>query len=356
MANTIPSEFSPFVVGALAPGREIQVGGQTSSPYLRGVVDMASNHNWLLARSGHVQVNQSGEAAIVYAGSVIPFAVYPYYIHKLSQRDELTVIVTGSASAGTFQFRAVTSAGTSAWSASTASGSVNITAAAQVVNEGTGAGDRVTLEFQMSGAATFTVTRVQIYSRNYTGTLDTLTAAGAAYQTSCVPQDTDQYGADKALSVTQVRDLISGANKMFRGNRRAVVNWCAWTNYTNIDTYDGGIAVPYVNDRVQPVTAREFMITPRDGVRRYLVETRARVDNYSGSFGPGVVALGFAGRNGYYRAITSAASTWDTTSLPLEANIQGVRDFVQLRGKAANDAAEDLYIHAVAIFDYVEDI
>ncbi len=355
MANTIPSEFSPFVVGAATNGREIQVGGQTSAPYLRGTVDMASNHNWLLAQSGHVQVNQTGSAAIVFTsgGGEIPFAEYPYYIPKLSQRDELTVIVTGSASTGTFQVRAVTAAGTSSWSTGIASGSASVTVAAQNVDESTGLGDRVTIEFQMSTTATFTVTRVQVYARAYTGTLDTLTAAGAPWQTLVVPQDLDQYGENKALSVTQVRDLLSGANAMFRGNRRALVNWCTWTNYKNINSHDGGISVPYLNDRVQPVTAREFLVTPRVGVRRYLVETRGRVDNYSGSHGPGVIALGFAGRNDYYRSLTSATSSWHVGGV--DANIQGVRDYLQLRGKAANATGEDLYIHAVAIFDTVED-
>lgn len=354
MANTIPTEFMPFVTGALGTGRYIQEGGQTTAPYLRGVSDLASNHNWLLARSGHVQVNQAGFATIAYtvAGGAIPFAEYPYRIPRLSDRSELIIHVTGSASVGTFQVRAITSAGTSAWTTGIASGTATIIAAA-TPSDHLDPSEYVTLEFQMSTDGNFSVTLVQAYSRAYTGTLDALSAVGAPYQSTCVPQDIDQYDENRALSVTQMRDLVAGNNAMFLGNVRALVNWCVWTNYKNLNTFDGGYRVPRVSGRVQTVPVTQFMVTQREGTRAIEINTRARVDNYSGGGGPGVVAMGFGSDTPYYKNVTASTSDWMTvgTISGRDYPSSGQRHYLTLRGKGANTATEDLYIHAVAVFD-----
>lgn len=351
MANTIPTEFMPFVTGAAGTGRFIQEGGQTSAPYLRGVADMAANHNWLLARSGHVQVNQTGLATIAFTsgGGEIPFAEYPYRIPRLADRDELVIHVTGIASAGTFQVRAITSVATSAWTTGIASGTASIIVGARPSgpNDLT---EYVTLEFQMSGSAKFSVLRVQAYSRAYTGTLAALSAVGAPWQSTCVPQDSDQYDENRALSVGQVRELIAGNNAMFLGNARAIVNWCVWTNYKNIDTLDGGYRVPRVSGRVQPVPVTQFLYTPREGVRDIEIVTRGRVDNYSGSGGPGVIAMGFGSSTPYYETVTASTSDWQSGSIS-DRDFPDGRQFLTLRGRGANTSNEDLYIHAVAVFD-----
>lgn len=60
MANDQDSsgEFRPFVQGTFKSGKYIQEGGQTTSPYIKGLKDLAYNNNTLLARAGHQIINQ----------------------------------------------------------------------------------------------------------------------------------------------------------------------------------------------------------------------------------------------------------------------------------------------------------
>lgn len=345
--NLIPTEFVPFVVGAMDTGRYIQVGNSTSAGYLKGVKDLAYNHNYLLAKSGHVVINQSDYAEISWIAGDIKWAEYVVRIPRLVKRDGLTVKVTATSTGANYQVRAKIGPTTSAWSTAAASGTQTLT----IALDNTAAWDDydyLELEFKLSGAGTFKPTQVLAYSAWQTGAIKSLDAAGAPWQTECVPQDPNQYGIDKPITVTMVKDLLAGAKHMHKANMRCIANWSVWTDWADINYYDVGIQIAQDAEITRPRMARQFIYYKRDGVANINWFVRCRLDGYTATAGKVVV-------DWYERStidalsVNSANSTWYSNGIQVP-NLQD-RTLLRLSGQGGESSGKDLYIHSFAIWD-----
>jgi hypothetical protein len=181
------------------------------------------------------------------------------------------------------------------------------------------------------------------------GTGATLTAAGAPYQTAYVYQDLDQYGVDRPLSVTQMRELLKGAEGMQRECRRVHANWSAWFDWSTRDTYDGSPieAGPDAGNAFRTIPMREFIVTPREGVTRLESYITARLDNAASVAGR--VGLSHAPGGDVDLSSISTASADEVSSIL--ALTSDRRQFVTLRGRGGSGANEDLYVLSFCIWD-----
>lgn len=347
MANTIPSEFTPFVTGAMDVGRYIQKGGETSAPYLKGVADLAANHNYLLGKISRQIIAQADTATIAWTTGTINWAQYKIRMPKLVDRSLIRVGVTATCSAGTYQVRGTTAAGTTAWTTAASSGTQFFDVTFDPALADVFGFDDLLLDFQMSTAGDFLPTAVIAFWAPLSGTGSTLEAAGAPWQTTCVYQDTDQYAVDAPLSVVQVQELLSGLNHMYSAYKRCVANWSAWFDWANKNTYDGGIKAAYDAGFTRTRTVRQFKFAPRylpTGLNRLNCFVTARTDNYTGTAGR-ISLSNIDSAEPATVTIPSASATEEYLNPP------SAPGYLALGGRGGGGAGEDLYILRFSIWD-----
>lgn len=345
--NTIPTEFVPLAVGAMDVGRYIQKGGETSGAYLKGMADLASNHNYLLAKSGHVVVNQTDVASIAWAAGDIKWAEYRVRIPKLLNRLTLTVKVTATSTGGNYQVRAKIGATTTAYSVAAASGTQTLTIA---LDNTTAIDDYdyLELEFKMSAAGNFLPTQVLAYSTWQTGALDSLSAAGTPYQTACVPQDPNQYNVDEPLAVTMLKDMAAGAKHMHAMNMRCIANWSLWANWTSINSLDAGLAIERDAAITRAAMVRQFIYVRRDGVNNINWFVRCRLDGYTAT--PGKIVVDWLEHSTIDALdVNSSSSVWYEQGVQVPNTMSP--GLLRLAGLGGESVGKTLYIHSFAIWD-----
>lgn len=353
MANNqdAAAEIRPFIVGDFDPGKYIHVGGNTSSPYHRGVVDLAYNHNTMLANMGHPLVDQVDTvAAIAYVATAVTWAKYVIRVpHWMERSVEVQVVATTSGGT-TYQVRGSTSAGAGSYSAATASGAT----ATFTVPVGT-VGDYMlmTLQFQLSGAANFTPSKVFAYIKPIATT--NIGAFSSAPTTTIMPQDVDAYGVDKPLNVLQARDLINGTQQFFKDNVRVVANWSMWYNFASLSTAAEGLRVGYDTTVNFPFPLQEIIYYPRQGVRNLRFFAAARSVGYAGS-NPCKFTMNFKGHPLDTVLVTDASTVFTEASWTVWGPLVPVPPedgpiYIQIQGYCPNAGVTPLYIQAWSIHE-----
>ena len=278
MANDQDSsgEFRPFVQGTFKSGKYIQEGGQTTSPYMKGLKDLAYNNNTLLARASHQVINQvdpsptATSIAWVSGDGWMPFAQYVTWIPHIPGRTTLAVKVRATA-ATSFEVRGVTNAGTSASSGLVATGGT-ATCSVTVTSE---AFHVITLQFKMSANGNFTPLEV-------TASLTpiTTTAIGTTVTADVTPQDVTMYTTDKPLPVVIPQDLARNNQYLYKNNVRCIQNWSYWGNWTS------GVLASNVG--LKGLSESGIYYKPRQGVIYLRVFMAGRVAS-----GTGTIKLSF---------------------------------------------------------------
>lgn len=278
MANDQDSaaEFRPFVAGAFKPNQYIQAGGQTSTPYLRGVQDLAYNHNTLVANVQHELVAQHANdsfPAITYTATPISFAKYIIYIPGGLGRTALNIKVVADCSVATYAVRGVTGAATGTMSTPVATG----VEATCTVTVDAGGFKLLTLDFELSAGGTFTPQSVYV-------TLDPYASTTLSFvNTNVVPQDVDQYGADRPLAVVMLRDLIRTNNQLYLEHRRCIQNWSYWGDWahatTPVTTADVGLNGPTDTRNTKQVISQLYY-RPKQGVKQLALFAAGRTKSY----------------------------------------------------------------------------
>lgn len=274
-------KFRPFVISEFRPGDYIHTGGDVASPWRNGLKVMAENHNTIMARHGHVLVNQSSNSdiSVITGPGPIKFAQYVVRVPSIPGRSNLTVLVLAETTGGTtFRVRASTAIATSSWSGFTASGgdaqvTVDITPDAYKL---------VSIEFELSGAGDFHPQNVFVLQTAIT-TTDIGAYSADPINARHMPQDTDsQYGADRALSVVSIRDLLASQDEHFKKCGRHIVNSCYWGDWASISTVNRGfLDIGYDADIDGPRVIGDFVYFPRDGVQRLAIFLAGETNGYT---------------------------------------------------------------------------
>lgn len=361
MANNqdAAAEFRPFTSSDFRPGQYILKGGNTSSPYRRGVVDLAYNHNTMLANLGHPLVNQVDVvSAITYTSpTAVVFAKYVIRVPNWMGRSVEVKVTATTTGATTFQVRGVTSAGSGSYSAATASGST----ATCTVPVGT-SGDYIlmSLDIKLSGSATFTPSQVLAYVKPIATT--DIGAYSSATSTDVMPQDVDAFGVDKPLTVLQARDLLDGTQQFFKDNVRVIANHCMWYDYSTLPTADRGLQIPYDSSVTMAYPIAEMIYWPRAGVRNLRFFAAARSKGYAGS-NPCKLVVNFKGHDWYDEVLVNTATTsftegawitgvWaygETGVLPVPPGDGPV--YLQLQAYCPNAGVTPLYVQAFSLHE-----
>lgn len=234
-------DFRPYRPGDFTYKTPIVLGGQTSTPYRRGVEDLAVNQLTLWAQAGHPLVLDAprptdSTVTLTSGATDYDFAAYYFPIPSFlnsgasSGRRYLTVEVRGYVSAGTWTPKARAGGG------GTATGSSGNTVSSIIsmdvpIAQGPGE-DYLILTVQgNTGGATFTFESVTAYIKTVSST--TLTAGTTTYSSGYFhPVDsTVQTAADRPFTVDMARSIIQANDEMFKSNVRQVVNYCNIANY-----------------------------------------------------------------------------------------------------------------------------
>ena len=355
MANdqSAGAEFRPFVVENFKPNKYIQAGGQTTTPYLRGVQDLAYNHNTILANTQHaliVQQQPNASVAITFTGApteVIPFAKYIIWVPSIPGRTTIQVQVSGSTTGGAqFQVRGVTATGAGTYSAATTSGNT----ATFTVPVSMAAYQLLTLDVKLDGNFNFSPAAVYCtYAPFATTTLSGVTA-------DIVPQDVLQYGVDRPLAVAMLRDLIQTNAYLYTKNVRCIQNWSYWGNWTSgVLGSNVGMRGPAASfsSATQKNTVSEIYYVPRQGVQSISVFATGRTDGGGALRG---LYFKFKDGNGDWTGTTFPATTvategnWAIWNTPIDVP-QGTTGPLYLCMAVTPEATSNVRAQALAIYE-----
>lgn len=357
MANdqAASAEFRPFVIENFKPNKYIQAGGQTSTPYLRGVQDLAYNHNTILANTQHaliVQQQPLASVAITFTAAPteeIPFAKYIIWVPSIPGRANIQVQVAGSTGipgTTTFQVRGVTATGAGSYSSATSSGNT----ASFTVPVSMAAYQVLTLDVKLSGNDTFSPASVYCTYEPYAAT----TLSGVT--TDIVPQDVLQYGVDRPLAVTLLRDLIRANDYLYKKNVRCIQNWSHWGNWTSgVLGSNVGLmgATASFSSPTQKSTVSELYYVPRQGVTQISVFAAGRTDGGGAARG---IYFKFRGEDTWY-GNTFAATTvitegnWEIWNTPIPVPQGTVGPLYLCMAATPESGTSDVRVQAFAIYE-----
>lgn len=233
-------DFRPFRPGDFNQRTPIMLGGQASSPYHKGVADLAYNQLTLWGQIGHPLVLHAPDPSnatvtLTAATTNYDIAAYwfpiPAFVNATgsSGRRYVTLRVRGYTSSGTWLVSARTSAGTGTAASSGNTVSSIITFDVPISNI---AEDYLILTVQGNTAgATFNFQSITAMLKPMTSA--GLSAGGATYnQDDFHPIDTTvQVAEDMPLTVDIVKSLALANKTMYESNVRQIVNYCQVQNY-----------------------------------------------------------------------------------------------------------------------------
>lgn len=234
-------QFRPFRAGVFQRNTPIKEGGQKTTPFQKGVSDLAYNHLTLWAGIRQPLIQHSprpGEGTVVLtAGSTTyDIAAYKYRVPAFNgpglglARCWLTVRVRGYVSAGTWTPGAKNNANQVL--AGTSGNTVSSVVEFDLETEEGPYTDFFILEVQGSSAgATFTLEELTVFLRPVT-TEDLGDRSDLYYTDWWQPIDSNVgHIADRPLHVEAVSNIVLGNDTLFRYNGRAVVNFSTIANY-----------------------------------------------------------------------------------------------------------------------------
>lgn len=283
-------DFRPFRSGDFNHRTPIALGGQTASPYRRGVSDLAYNQLTLWAQIGnplilHAPHPGNSTVTLTAANTDYDIAAYYFYIPNfvnasaVSGRRYVTARVRGYVSAGTWTPKARTSSGPGTGaSGNTVSSIIDIDVPIQ---EGPVEDYFILTVRGNTAGATFTLESLTVTLKPITTT--SLSSGSSIYnQDAFHPVDsTVQVGEDMPLTVDTVKSLALSNNAMFEHNLRQVVNFCGIHNFGTLwaaqTTATSGRYIGLAETDVNGYRpAWQWLYFPRQGP----IKLRVKVDGY----------------------------------------------------------------------------
>lgn len=270
--------FRPFRQGDFGTRRPIQVGGQTTTPYAKGIQDLAYNQLTLWAQTAPVVVSDTKEADVVCTTAAVDyiFALYYHFLPGLLNEDATTgrrylqVEVTAKCASGRKWYpEAQTSDGTVAdgYESNDLGNLETIVMEVELPYSG--------LDYLLlTMAASADATSVEVYGvtarvLQVSGNLGDLGDVAGQYFS---PVDsTVEPTADRPLHVQFVRSLIGANQNLYNRNGRSIVSFCQWGNW---GTSIGAGVTSSLNiftfsaTNINQALEHEWVYFPRPGVRR----------------------------------------------------------------------------------------
>jgi len=244
--------FIPYRAGDFRTNRPIQRGGQLTTPWQKGVQDLAMNQLTLWAQTAPPVIQDSKRVPLVLPvqNTYYVFAFYRFDVPgdlnpgaSLGRRY-LTVKIRGIATGSdAWQFQATTPSGTVA-SSSSGTGGAEVTLSVDVpIPEGT-LGSYVRLAIRCTTTNNKTVTLNEVSARVKTVTSTGLGSGTEIYSpTSMRPVDsTVQVTETYPLHVRMMQDLTQANDTLWKRNVRHILNTCIWEVYCPDPTMPGTVA------------------------------------------------------------------------------------------------------------------
>ena len=223
MANSqgASGTIKPLDIGAFWPATPVVTGGETTTGGRRSLVDLAYNHNTIMSQH-RPTLHCSFGASIVTVTSltyaqafVIRFA--PMVLTE-TNRNKVTIkfYAKNSLALAVTSIRVTSSAGNASVSiTSTTAAWYSVTVPVDSANVGV---ELLEVDGLTSAPNTVTIYGYKAFQSN----LSTSATPATAEDSGWIPQDVNQYGADKPLTVSMVRDLAAGASQVYRQGGRHV--------------------------------------------------------------------------------------------------------------------------------------
>lgn len=295
------AKFRPFRHGDFGQRRPIQQGGQTTSPYAKGIQDLAYNQLTLWGQTAPVVVDdcKEGEVVCTTADTQYVFALYRHFLPGLLNEDAasgrryLEVKVTAKCPASSkWYLRGVTSDGTTAVAAdsNTLGNLETITMNVELPYSGL---DYLLLTMGASDdATTVEIFGVTARVKQVSGNLGTLGDVAGQYfspvDSTIEPTDT------RPLHVQFARSLTGANQNLYNRNGRSIVSFCQWGNWGT--SIGAGVTssldiFTFSRTNLNQAMTHEWVYFPRAGVRRLRVFCDAYMVGWTSEAGE--LALGF---------------------------------------------------------------
>lgn len=368
-------DFRPFRSGDFNQRTPINLGGQATSPYHKGVADLAYNQLTLWGQIGnpvilHAADPTNATVTLTAASTNYDIAAYwfpvPSFVNATagSGRRYISVSVRGYVSSGTWLIRGKTSVGTGT-AASTGNTTSSVITFDVPIPEGPVEDYFILTVTGNTAGATFTF-------QSLTAVLKPITTAalgtgGAIYnQDAFHPVDsTVQIDADMPLTVDTAKSLALSNKEMYRTNVRQVANYCQLANYGTLwAAQASATAGRYIQLSEQETAgyrrAWQWLYFPRPGVTTLKVHVDGYVVGWASSADNCLLDCSLRDLNTGEKVGESAtltlnsasyfdASTWATGTIT--GFTGGGPYYIDLRARIFSATGEQARITAVSIFE-----
>jgi hypothetical protein len=368
-------DFRPFRPGDFNHRTPIHLGGHATTPYHKGVADLAYNQLTLWGQIGnpvilHAADPTNSTVTLTAASTNYDIAAYwfpvPSFVNATagSGRRYISVSVRGYVSSGTWLIRGKTSVGTGT-AASTGNTTSSVITFDVPIPEGPVEEYFILTVNGNTAGATFTFQSITAVIKPITTAA--LGTGGAIYnQDAFHPVDsTAQIDADMPLTVDTAKSLALSNKEMYRTNVRQVVNYCQLANYGTLwAAQASATAGRYIQLSEQETAgyrrAWQWLYFPRPGVTTLKVHVDGYVVGWASSVDNCLLDCSLRDLNtgekvGESATLTLNSASYFDASAWATGTITGFTGggpyYIDLRARIFSATGEQARITAVSIFE-----
>jgi hypothetical protein len=356
--------FRPYRVGDFRANRPIQQGGQDTTPWKKGIQDLAFNQLTLWSQTAPSVIQDAKHSSITVTAATTDydFALYRWSIPGClnggsgSGRRYLQVTVVGKVAAGTFTIKGRTSSGTTVASAASVGAGYN-TLIFNVNCPQTGEGDYLILSIQTSSGPNQVVFLAGVTARIMPMATDVLGEGTAISNNSFKPVDSTSQGSEGyPLTIKMTQDLIDANQNLYQKNVRGVISTCLWGIYgtlpVGVTAPNNGFFLEFLGALDAP-RGHQWVYFPRPGVSQLRVYCDGYVTGWAAAGDNATLSFGFDGQTPISWTLAKAnalgaVSGWpcDGTLIDVPAN-KGPLYLNLLRMDTANTKAVNIMSFSV---------